>query len=67
MSRRIFSIRADSASSRASSAALKRMPAGSGALHDSQAASRRLKTVNPHAGHLNLGEPVIEVGAAWVA
>jgi hypothetical protein len=36
--------------------------AGSGALHDSQAAIRRLKTVKPQAGHLNLDESVIEVG-----
>jgi hypothetical protein len=42
--------------------------AGSGALHDSQAAIRRLKTVKPQAGHLNLDESVIEVGlqaAPW--
>jgi hypothetical protein len=39
--------------------------AGSGALHDSQAATRRLKTAKPQAGHLNLDESVIDVG--WQA
>jgi hypothetical protein len=44
------------------------MLAGSGALHDSQAATRRLNTVKPQAGHLNLDKSVIEEGlpaAAW--
>ena len=35
--------------------------AGSGALHDSHDATRRLKTAKPQAGHLNLDESVIEV------
>ena len=42
--------------------------AGSGALHDSQAAIRRLKTVKPQAGHLNLDVSVIELAlqaAPW--
>ena len=68
MSARIFAIRADSSSSRASSFPVNIKLAGSGALHDSQAATRRLNTVKPQAGHLNLDESIIEVGlpaAAW--
>ena len=62
MSARILAIRADSSSSRASSLPVNIKFAGSGALHDSQAAIRRLKTVKPQAGHLNRDESVIEVG-----
>lgn len=42
--------------------------ARSGALHVSQAATRRLNTVKPQAGHLNRDESVIGVGlsaATW--
>lgn len=62
MSARILAIRADSSSSRASSLPVNSRFAGSGALHDSQAAIRRLKTAKPQAGHLNRDESVIEVG-----
>ncbi len=61
MSARILAIRADSSSIRASSLPVNIKSAGSGALHDSQAATRRLKIVKPQAGHLNLDESVIEL------
>jgi hypothetical protein len=62
MSARMVAIREDSSSSRARSVPVNNKFAGSGALQDSQAAIRRLKTVKPQAGHLNLDESVIKLG-----
>ncbi len=49
-------MRAAASSIRASSVSVNFMAAGSGALQDSQVATRRLKTANPQAGHLNRDE-----------
>ena len=54
MSARNFSMRAAASSIRASSVSVNFMAAGNGALQDSQAVKRRLKTANPQTGHLNL-------------